>query len=276
MRLHKQLGTVFCFVPKGYFMPKNNISLGDTNIYGPVSTQLQNAGAEISDSFYKDYSADIFSEFRMNANKFYRLVQCYDLDEEGECDLCAHDIYYGCEIVANGEFVTNHPAIDTRITWPERLVIGSTCVKMLGIDSYPVRFVRSCFKRDFKPKFKINSIGLAMLGGSIVNDTDKWLPKFDYLVLPHSVFNLIPQGIMRKAGLKFHVLRTDFDPKRKLEAMLYRSFNSKHGKWRTEYTCEPLDSIYADGSLNYNLATVITRDDARRIVEIYKEEKKAR
>lgn len=257
-------------------MSKNNIELGDTSIFGPVSTQLQKAGAEISDSFYKEYSADIFSEFRMNANKFYRLVHCYDLEEEGECDLCAHDIYYGCEIVASAPFVTNHPAIDTRITWPERLVIGSTCVKMLGIDSYPIRFVKSCFKPGFKPKFKINSAGLAMLGGSLVNDTNKWSPRFEFLVLPHSVFNLIPQNIMRKAGLKFRILENDFDPKRKLEATLYRSYNTKNGKWRSEYTCEPVDSIYADGALNYNLATVLTREDARRIIEIYKEEKKDR
>lgn len=247
---------------------KNNITLLDTNKFGPASTQLQRAGKLIGDSWYKDASTQIFEEFKIHANKAYRLVGCDELDEIEECGLCAHDILYGCELEAIGEpLVTNHPDLDTAITWPDKMVIGTTCVKMLGLDSYVMRFVRSCFESDYRPSIKISDKGYVYLWGDIIRHPEKWDRKYDRLVLPHAVFNLIPKDIMHDAGLKVHVLMNTFDPKRKLEKTIYRSHKSKSGKWRTEYTVEAEDSMYGEHN-DYRLATVLTREDARKVYEI--------
>lgn len=249
---------------------KNNIELYDTDKYGPASTQLQVAGKNISDTWYRESKTDIWDEFKMHANQNYRLVSCHETDEEdAECGLCAHDIYYGCEIVASTPLVTNHPELDTRITWPTHMTIGTTCVKMLKLDSYAMRFVASCFKPRYSPAIELDSNGLVDIGASIILDPLNWNSYYEFLVLPHSVFALLPIDVMVEAGLQFHVLRNKFDPKRKLEKTIYDSFHkSRKGKWKSAYTVSPSPTFYADGMLNYDLATVITRDDAKRLNEI--------
>lgn len=249
-----------------------NIMLQDPDIAGPCSTQLQRAGKDISDSWYKDSSIQIFDEFKIHANQSYRLVGCEELDGLEECGLCAHDIHYGCELVSIGEpLVTNHPDLDTSITWPDRMVIGTTCVRMIGLDSYIMRFVRSCFKSDYNPSFKRNKDGYVYLWGDILKHTDMWDPQFRKLILPHSVFNMVPKDIMKDAGLRVHVLKNAFDPKRKLEKTIYRSHWSRKGKWRTEYTVSAED---VNNSNDYHLATVLSREDAARICEVYYNRKK--
>lgn len=255
---------------------KNNIVLLDTDKFGPASTQLQSFGKAISDSWFKDYKEDIYSEFKLHANKKYRLVGCEELDELDECGLCAHEIIYGCELEAIGEpLVTNHPDLDTSITWPEHMVLGTTCVKMLGFESYVMRFVRSCFKSSYHPSFKVNRSGYVLLG-DILTHTDKWNSKYEHLVLPHSVFNVVPKDIMEKASIKLHVLENPFDPKRKLEKTIYRSFHSKNGRWKSAYTTRPDNAMYEEGAKNYDLATVLTREDAKRICEVYSNTRRAR
>lgn len=248
----------------------NNILLRDTDEYGPASVQLRKAGKAISDSWYQDSSEQIFDEFKIHANKKYRLVSCDDLGDLDECGLCGHDIRYGCTLESIGEpLTTHHPDLDTSVTWPEHMVIGTTCVQMLGMDSYVMRFVRSCFKKTYCPSFKTNKFGYVYLWGDILKHPEMWDSSYEQLVLPHSVFNLIPKEIMDGAGLRVHFMRNAFDPKRKLEKTIYRSHRSRNGKWRTAYTLNASEDMYKDGSNDYHLATVLTREDAHRVCEVY-------
>lgn len=250
----------------------HSIVLLDTDKYGPASTQLQSYGTKISDSWFRDYNEDIFSEFRINANKKYRLVGCRELDGLGKCGLCAHEIIYGCELRSRGEpLVTHHPDLDTSITWPDHMVVGTTCVKSLDVDSYVMRFVRSCFEVGYNPSYNTTENG-RVLCDCVLRHTDMWNSSFKKLVLPHSVFNMIPKHLMEKAGLRVHVMVSPFDPKRKLEKTLYRSHNSRKGMWRTDYTVPAEESMYGE-CYSYRLATVLTRDDARRVCEIYYNER---
>lgn len=248
---------------------QKNIVLQDTDIAGPASVQLQRLGKDIGDSWYRNNSTKIFDEFKIHANSHYRLVCEEELDEEEECGLCAHDIRYGCEIRATTLLTTHHPDLDTSITWPEHMTLGSTCIKMLGIDSYVTRFAKSCFKDFHNPTLKMTDNGKVKIWPMLAG-ADYWKSRYKYLVLPHSVFNMVPMELMNKAGIGITVLRSIFDPKRKLEATLYRSFNSRHGKWRERRIVFPQECFYKEDALNYDLATVITREDAKKICEIYK------
>lgn len=233
--------------------------------YGPVSTQLQRIGADISDSWFKSNQNTIWEEFKLAAPEYYREVACEELGGEDECQLCAHDIHIGCTVEAIVEpFVANHPELDMVITWPRRMVLGSTCVQMLGLESYVMRFVRSC--ASGLPKIKTNEHGLVRIG-SVVGHPSKWT--YNKLVLPHSVFTTIPADIMEECGIRFHELANPFDPKGRLERTLKRSFRSKTGKWRDRGTVEPSEVI-CNGKPHNMLATVLHREDVVRIKEVFK------
>lgn len=245
------------------------IILGDTEIYGPVSTQLQNHGKDISDSWYRMNQTSIWEEFKLAAPNYYRLVSCEELDgDNNECGLCAHEIRMGNEIRAIVDpFVANHPELDATIVWPKRMVIGSTCVQMLNLDSYVVRFVKSCLGRGWS-KIRINEHGLVRIGDAIVAHPENWA--YSSLVLPHSVFTCIPADIMEECCLKFYLLKNPFDPKHHMERTLMKSFSSSNGKWSRCDILEPSETLCCTGMPHNKLASVLNRQDAVKIKEVFK------
>lgn len=242
------------------------ITLIDPEFCGTsISSQLRIEGAKISDSWFKEYSDDIWEEFKLGAPEAYRLTRCDESEEGDECGLCGHDIATSYEIVAIREpLVFNHPELDMVIEWPERIVVGSSCVKLLNFDSYLTKFVESCFD-GYCPGYDISENGLVGIE-KILEHSDKW--KYDTLILPHSVFTLVPASAMRTLNLYVSELKTPFDAKRKKEKTLLRSFNSKRGKWKEKSLVEPSDELCSSKEPQNTLATVLTREEASLLTEI--------
>lgn len=235
-----------------------------------VSEQLREHGAEISDSVIKEYYDTIFEEFKLACPEKYYLSDVEDFEPGSDeyCGLCGHDIATGYTVRAIGEpLVTNNPEINMTITWPSAIVVGSGCVKMLGIQSYTSKFVDSCLKGDTHVHYVLDGNGLVDMQ-FIVNQHKYWL--FNTLVLPHSVFTPLPKDVMEEAGMVFAHMRSPFDPKKKYQKTLMRSFNARRGKWKPDRYVSPslYFSTFDRTTPQNDWATVVNKDEARTAVEI--------
>jgi hypothetical protein len=231
-----------------------------------ISAQFRSCGAELSDSVVKEYWNTVWEEFKGVANQFYSEAGEEYTREGSECGLCGHTIYTECHVKAiKDPFVSNQPELGMVVTWPYEFSVGVDCVKLLGIESYTSRFVKSCFKPNTFPVFTTEDSGLIKTY-NIIRKYDDWA--FDSIVLPHSVFCKVTADVMVKAGLHVSQLKNVFDPKGKYQKTLRRSFLSKRGKWNESVALYPTDGVCNNNIPSNKLATYLTKDDAARIVEI--------
>lgn len=243
------------------------ITLQDPAICGQtISAQFRNCGAELSDSVVREYWNTVWEEFKGCANQYYREVGENYVEEGTECGLCGHDIYTECLVQAvKDPFVSNQPELGMVVTWPRRFAIGVDCVKLLSLESYTSRFLKSCFKLNQFPKFTSTGNGL-IKSYTVIRNYEDWA--YNSLVLPHSVFCKIKADVMQKAGLRFSRLRHVFAPKSKYQRTLRRSFTARRGKWGEAYSVYPTEEICNNCSPSNDLATFLTKADAERIVNI--------
>lgn len=235
-----------------------------------VSEQLREHGARISDSIDKSFVDTIFEEFKVACPEYYYLseVEDYEPGSDEYCGLCGHDIATGYTVRAKSDpLVTNNSEIDMTVTWPSAIVVGSGCVKMLGIQSYTSKFVDSCLLKESHVAYRIDKNGLVDMK-CVIEQHAVWA--FDMLILPHSVFSPLPQEVMEESGMVFAHMRNPFDPKKKYQKTLWRSFKARRGKWKPDHHVTP-SHYYAsfDRKTPQNdWATVVTLDEARAATEI--------
>lgn len=247
----------------------------------PISEQIASNGVEVSDSGNHRSYKSIWEVFKTYASECYELLAQEDLTECGEdkksirmrCGLCGKGLETTtCRIQLKEGFdpiVTRHPEMGIELEWPSSMSIGSTCVKMLGIDSYLTGFVNSLFVNHAHPSFKLDSHGYVNTMGVVVANYELWAT--DTIAVPHSYFSLIPQQDAIDAGIQICRLRNRFEPSKAkpkprrscYEKAFVRSINSTRGKWRSTNKNWSDYSVYSSEKDISYYASIITREQAK-------------
>ena len=242
----------------------------------PVSEQLRNCGVALSDSNYKDAWKSIFSVFvGSGAGECYREFAQgkYEPDDPRRwCDLCGNRevISYFCVKNSTGTpVVTNH--VGYSIQWPDMMKLGSSCIHLVGIKTYASRMYNSMMW-GYHP-YTMTDSGKILTYEYLVKKCEHW--STPELIIPHALFTALPKQVYCSTGAEIYMVRNPVDVSKCTEKSLLRSWyasspNAKYGReWRvTDMVVNRKGFVTPD--MVDSLVTVMSRDDARKALEIYK------
>lgn len=249
---------------------KRIVLINPNCVHKPVSVQLREVGLSVSDSNYRTAKQSIFQEFRRMASDYYSVIAQGDYGGNAEwCGLCGHDIHeYNTIINTKDPLVTSHPELDVEIEWPEKMHLGSSCVQMLGVDTYATNMYNSMFRH--RHSYKVTAHGMIRIG-RIVQHYEDWA--YDWLLVPHSLFTTLPANVMRDAHVGVYVLNNPVSLQCCTQCTLQRSLNAKSpGAKYKPYKCVndlllQGDKCGRDTALP-QMATLISREQAKIACEI--------
>lgn len=262
------------------------IVLKDPEICGmPCSVQLRNNGIAVSDSTFKDTCKSIYALFSEEASSYYEEIGqgVYDDGDPGKwCQLCGERTvrdYFHVRNASGAPIRTVHTgsqyAFNFILTWPEHMKLGSTCIKKLNVKVNKAKMYNSMIEGHHP--FNLTQNGLILTGKYLITKNDIW--KNNLLVIPHSLFTLLPEWVYTETGAEVFRVNNAVELGECTEKSLYRSFTAKSRDAKYGIDSRLTDIVVRSGFCGTdrafpNLVTVLSRRDANNVIKLFRNRSK--
>lgn len=258
------------------------ITLQDPQICGQSIAEQMNAnGVSIGCAHVKKGKHNIYQLFRNQLAGVYESVGQgkYSKPCSGTCELCGHpglSEYYIVKNNSNRPAITRHPQYGIEFEWPNMFSMGSSCINLLEISHDKNKMFDSMFQPGTHLPYTLTQNGMIHTGNFLLRHYDKWMN--DLIIIPHSLFTVLPANVIQAIGAEIYVLRNPALPGECTETALLRSFYAESRKAKYKLQCRVTDVMVNNGKCGVDApydyyVTVVHKSQAKQMMTLYKQHK---